>query len=239
MNLLSLLPARYQATTDPLRSERRIELVLVVLGAVVLLQLLWWGLGMLRDPGVVSVAPARDSLQVVSARDSGSISASQSLGLQARPLFWGSRRPLAPVVANEVASSSAGNGKPARRLEGFQLTGLFGAGENGGAIVTYKTERTRLSVGDEIDGWTLLSVNAEEAVFVSAGARDARRLMPLPVIATSAPAATEETPQQMPPPPRPGRTTNAAGASSASLAPARPTQNQQAGKPASLSLGGQ
>ncbi|MFK7831533.1 MAG: hypothetical protein AB8B57_17300 [Congregibacter sp.] len=231
MNLVSLLPVRYRASVEPLRSVRRIELVLLLLLILVVLQVLWWGFAALREERVTPVAPARDSLRVLGTNSSGSISASQSLQLQSRPLFWGSRRPTAPVEANEVLNEQTADGKPSRRLENFQLTGLFGAGARGGAIVAHKGERTRLSVGDEIDGWTLLSVSAEEAVFVSAGVRDARRLLPLPVVSITPPASeVDDLPSSAP-------AVRAAGIA-AQNAPAAPSNIDNTQKPASLSLGG-
>lgn len=234
MNIGSLLPSRYRLSHEPLRSERRIELMLVVLALLVLLQLLWWGVGVLREVPMTPVAPARDSLQVVEATGTGSISASQSLQLQSRPLFWGARRPTAPFEINAVDNEETAEGTPAKRLQNFRLTGLYGAGANGGAIVTYKGERTRLGVGDGIDGWTLLSVDADEAVFASAGAKDARRLLPLPVVAVI-PQKTREfdTPDALPP--TPGANGPATSPPPAQEGQANP---QTATRPATLSLGG-
>ena len=236
MSFVSALRDRYSTAQDPLRSERRLELVLVVLLAVVLLQLLWFGFGALVSPGVTPVAPARDSMLVSDAHEPGSITATQSLELQSRPLFWQSRRPSATPVQESNVDTPAGQA-PARQLQQLAVSGVFGAGSQGGAIVEYKGERMRLRIGDEVDGWALQSVAPGEATFVSAGVRDVRRLLPKPVVAPpSTQAATQPAPKSPPthtPPAKP----------SEQVAAAKTMKKQQAKKAQnarrSLSSGGQ
>lgn len=174
--------ARYRVSSEPLRSQRRIELVLLCLSVLVVLQLVWLALGRVMDPSVSAVEPAPDSLRVAPVAAAGAITASQSLALQARPLFWAERRPNSAVFANTIAEGTTSDGRPARRLEKLELTGIFGAGEQSGALVTHKGKRLRLLVGDELEGWTLQSVTGGDVVFVSAGARDVKRLLAMPVV---------------------------------------------------------
>ncbi|GAB5413093.1 MAG: hypothetical protein Cons2KO_06960 [Congregibacter sp.] len=183
--------ARYQVAVEPLRSQRRVELVLLALSLLVTLQLLWLGLGRISSPGVTPVEPAADSLRVSPILSAGSITASESLALQARPLFWPERRPTSAVFANTAVEEADSTGRPARRLEKLELTGVFGSGEQSGAIVTHKGKRMRLLLGDELEGWTLQSVQGGDVVFVSAGARDVKRLMTMPVLELPANAVPE------------------------------------------------
>lgn len=235
MSFLSGLTARYRETEEPLRSERRLELFALALLAVVVLQLLALGTSSFGAATVTPVLPTDDSMRVEQPHESGSISASDSLQLQSRPVFWPSRRPSAAAVVSAPVEDVT-NGTPARQLKQLRVTGVFGGGDQGGAIVAYKGKRMRLLIGDEIDGWSLLSVAPGEAVFASAGARDVRRLLPQPVVA-AAPAAAEAA---APPPPA------ASAQSGGSAANAQQPQNQKkpAQRPAtavqqgSLSLGG-
>ncbi|EED31010.1 conserved hypothetical protein [gamma proteobacterium NOR5-3] len=201
MTLIDRLQSRYRVDANPERSERRLELVVIALLLVVLLQVLWWMFGRLGSVGVTAVAPAKDSLSVVDTRVTGAITAPQSLQLQSRPLFWASRRPEAKAPPPQ--KTKPGNNKPARRLEDLQVAGAVGAGDQGKAIIIYKDKLMRLGIGDKVGGWSLQSVSLGEVVFVSAGARDVRRLTPLPVIAAQtapkAPAASAQAPAKSAP----------------------------------------
>lgn len=233
MSALSEVIGRYQESQEPLRSERRLELVALILLLVVVAQLIWLGIAYLREASVSPVLPTKDSMRVVSPVEAPSITASESLSLQSRPVFWPSRRPVAaPIAESEIITT--GTATPARQLQQLQVSGVFGGGDQGGAIVSYKGKRMRLLVGDEIDGWTLLSIAPGEAVFASAGARDVRRLLPRPVAASPVSAQVEV----------PAADSATAGASSA-VNPAAPSnkKNNSAKPPksvqqGSLSLGG-
>lgn len=202
MSGVGSLLARYRVRENPQRSLRRLELLVLVLLLLALLQLLWIALGSLRPASVEPVAPVVDSLRVVETASPGAVTGPMSLQFQSRPLFWASRRAEAPIFAMEDIEE--GDEAPARRLEDLQLTGLIANGNQGTAIVTLKEQRLRLAVGDEIEGWSLQSVSNSEAVFVSAGARDIRRLLPQQVMAfDEAPASAD--PQQDAAPRRPAR----------------------------------
>ncbi|WOJ96524.1 hypothetical protein R0137_14920 [Congregibacter brevis] len=192
MNVLEMARSRYSVQVEPQRSERRLELIVLALILVIGLQVVWWFLAHTSNVQVKAVAPAGDSLRVMDARAPGSITAPQSLQLQARPIFWASRRPNANAVAQQPVAGSTG--KAARRLEGLQVAGAVGAGDQGKAIVIYKDKLMRLGIGDRVAGWSLQSVSLDQVVFVSAGLRDVRRLTPMPVVAAqkAAPAQTKQ-----------------------------------------------
>ena len=138
------------------------------------------------------------------------------------------------VSRAEIVDSSAGT--PARQLQQLQVTGVFGGGEQGGAIVAYKGKRMRLLIGDEIDGWALLSVAPGEAVFASAGARDVRRLLPQPVIASAPAAASSSSPAAAGPAQPPAGAAANSPRPQNQKKPARPPST--AAQQGSLSLGG-
>jgi hypothetical protein len=180
---IAALRDRYRGNVEPERSQRYLELTALLLALLVVVQLLWLGLGALRESSVTPIEPARDSLRVLSAAGTGAITGPQSLELQSRPLFWASRRPSDTVVVAGPGDQSS-DLAPAPRLENLQLLGALGAADEGAAIVSFKGKTMRLAVGDDIDGWVLQSVSLGQAVFVSAGVRDVRRLLPQPVLAT-------------------------------------------------------
>jgi hypothetical protein len=86
-----------------------------------------------------------------------------------RPLLWSSRRPLAPVVAqpSSTEDSNEDKGPTKAALAGYRLAGMFHSDLDAGVIVVGPKKRTRLVVGDEIDGWMLEEVKADTAIFVS------------------------------------------------------------------------
>ncbi len=234
MSWIADLKTRYLAAAAPLRTERRVELALLLLTMLVLLQLLWFLVARLSSPSIDPLPPAADSIRVGALATDESISAADSLRLQTRPLFWPDRRPVAEVSAAPEEPTGEGPA-PARSLKNLELTGVFGGGDSGGAIVSYKGERQRLLVGDELDGWTLLSVSPDEVVFTSAGTRDARRLNPVPVRADAITLAPAEPSASAAPAPEPEK------ADAAQARPPRariktPTNKPPAG--GSLTLGG-
>lgn len=175
---MSLLQ-RYRSQLDPLRSERYVELLLLVLAVLFLLQLLW---GFYRSvfPAIPQpVQPTADALQVVALNDAGAIPAELRSEIVQRPLFWVQRRPTGPAAlaaaqaaAEQAAADAELNG--AGEIKGLKLAGVFGAGDSAGVIVLSEKQekKHRLAVGDDINGWALDSVSSTEAVFRN-GARRA------------------------------------------------------------------
>lgn len=180
MNALGRLKARYGVVTDPLRSERRIELAVIVLVAVLLLQLVWAGVRLLLADNVAPVAPAADSLLVAEVPRPQRVDAEDSAAVQARPLFWAERRPTDVIAsaAADAAAAAAKSEKAAPKMKDVTLLGVFGSGRTGGAIVAVKGEQERIAVGDRVQDWQLQEIAANRAVFVSGGARDERELLP-------------------------------------------------------------
>ena len=190
MNVASLR-ARYNVLEEPLKTERRIELVVVVLAIATLLLLLLVIGRFLFSAAVRPVEPALASLRVAELRKPGAVNSQQSLLVQARPLFWDSRRPLDPLPdAEELAAArrERGNGAPAEALKQLKVSGILENGDASRVIVSIKGEQRRLSLGDDVEGWSLVEVRPGEAVFASGGRRDVRRLTPMPVVAASMPS---------------------------------------------------
>jgi len=159
---------RYRASTDPLATERRVELVAVSISAILLLQLLYSGLRLsfLSEPE--PIAPSLDLLAEGTATKVESVDPALSEEIRNRPLFWASRRPLiaqSQVIEGTVEGESAVKGE----LDKVQLVGIFGAGESAGIITLVKGKKRRILVGEDIDGWTLDSVEPGRAVFKDKG----------------------------------------------------------------------
>ena len=185
MNIIEWSRARYQVRSNPLRAERRLELVVVGLAVVLLLQIvLGLAFALLRS-GPERLLPAADSLRVADLQLFAPLTDEQSAAIVARPLFWESRRP----VVKEVAAKPTQTDKPTAvgELKGVKLVGLFGGGDTGGAIVLVKGEKRRVLVGQDVEGWRLEEVAADRAVFVSGAARD-EKLLTKAVPVASAPA---------------------------------------------------
>jgi hypothetical protein len=200
MSRLDRLRGRYRVQAEPLKTERRIELLLLCLVVLVVVQLFWMALRTVMPGFMGIVPPATDSLMVQEGGHTGSVTAQDSLLLQSRPLFWGSRRPIEPSPAQLAEDLlSRQRGRVIGALKNLGVSGVYGAGETGGAIVTYKGDQRRIAVGDELDGWTLVRVGHGEAVWASGLDEDVRRLLPLPVLAgvgaaAEAPSAPISTP---------------------------------------------
>lgn len=187
---MKALVQRYRVSDDPLRTERRVEAVVLLVLALLVLQLLW-GLVRFILPGTADpVVPNAESLQVTSLLGAAEVSAEEREEITRRPLFWDGRTPVA-VAAQAAAGAEA---KPAEQklasLDGVKLAGIFGAGQEAGIIVINKGKKQRLSVGQDINGWTLDSVDPTLAV-LSSGGRQAQLKLELGV-----PAATQKAPRK-------------------------------------------
>ena len=178
---IAAIRRRYRDVQEPLRSERRVELLLIALAGVVALQLIafaWHYIGGRTTP---SIAPAADSLLVAQRLGPGSISAAQSRMLQARPVFWASRRPVPEALLSEPAPAAEDTAVDAQALEDFALSGVLAAGAQGQALVTHKGASLRLAIGEAIEGWTLTQVLPDTAVLVSASGREVYTLAPVAI----------------------------------------------------------
>ncbi len=164
------LASRYRNLTEPLQTERRVELVLLVLVLLLVLQVLW-GLYRAIVPSVPDpVRPTSEALATQDLLAMQAVPADARAGIHQRPLFWVTRRPV-NAVEQPAAEARASESKDARpqKIEGLKLAGVFGAGDSAGIIVLAKDKKHRVTVGQEIKGWTLQSVGTAEALFSSNG----------------------------------------------------------------------
>jgi hypothetical protein len=84
-----------------------------------------------------------------------------------RPLFLASRRPTQAVVVEEVMPEPTSQLQEVS-LEGIGLLGVFASGGVGGAIVELEDgARSRVYVGESVNGWQLSETSLRSAVFVS------------------------------------------------------------------------
>ena len=178
---------RYRASADPLRSERRAELVLVVLGALLLLQVFWSAFRVLVPASLEPVAPTPASMQVAPVEQGAGVAPDQRDEIRRRPLFWAGRVPLQPAPDELAPAQPAAQQASANSLKGVKLAGIFGAGEEAGIIVISQGKKRRLVVGQELDGWTLAQVEPAGAVLNQNGKQSRLELVRV------APAASRST----------------------------------------------
>jgi hypothetical protein len=168
MSWLHVLRDRYRVATDPLRTERRIELAAVLLLLLLVLQLVYGATRLAIVSAPEAVLPAADSLEVMASLGLETIDDEQSDEIRERPLFWPSRRPVEVVVERPRSK------KPKEQeLKDVKLVGVFGTGNSVGIIALVEGRIERVRVGEEIDGWKLKTVNQNEAEF-RAGSRKAK-----------------------------------------------------------------
>jgi hypothetical protein len=181
-----MLPGRYAVAYDPLRSERRIELIVLLLGLLVCL-LLFYGvlrLALVSAPSVV--VPAEDSLLVTNVMTQGNVASGDSEEIRARPLFWSSRRPF--VAPPSVKPKPKKEVTKVAELKGVKLLGVFGTGDTVGIIALVKGKKARILQGEAVEGWTLESVSSNEVVFSGSGRSQTLVLQARSVIAPAVPA---------------------------------------------------
>ena len=164
------LISRYRTGENPLKAERRVELVALVLLLVLAMQIAWGLLSIVRTSFVAAIPPSQDVLNVGRREQVAQVEAEARNGIVSRPVFWQGR---SPVVATEVvvvepsAEEAAG-----QKLKGVKLVGIYGSGTSGGAILQGKGGKRRVAVGNEVEGWTLEAVAPNSARFVRGPAVD-------------------------------------------------------------------
>jgi hypothetical protein len=168
VNRLRQLSGRYRVGDDPLRTLRRIELVALLLGLLLCLQLAWGALRLFTLAAPGPVAPAADSLQVPAVVGPVLVAAAGRNEIISRPLFWSGRRPVDTVAALADPGSKAGS-LPGE-LSGVKLLGVFGSGKQAGVIALVQDQKRRILLGDTVEGWTLESITPHTLV-VSNGER--------------------------------------------------------------------
>ncbi len=167
---MSDILGRYRVQANPLRSERRVELLVLLLTLALLMQLAW-GVFQLFLPSMPSaVRPADDAMRVVGLDARGSVAPEQRTEVRQRPVFWESRRPVEVESATEqVVEVDEPEDAKLGSLKSVKLTGVFGGGDSAGIIFLAKGKEHRIMVGDEVNGWTLESVDATHAHFSGNG----------------------------------------------------------------------
>jgi hypothetical protein len=163
VNWLRQLSGRYRVGDDPLRTLRRIELVALLLGLLLCLQLAWGALRLLTLAAPGPVAPAADSLQLPAVVGPVLVAAAGRNEILSRPLFWSSRRPLDTAAALADPESLPGE------LSGVKLLGLFGSGKQAGVIALVQDQKRRILLGDTVEGWTLESITPRTMVVSNGG----------------------------------------------------------------------
>ena len=192
------LNTRYSDLQDPLRSERRVELALVVLVALFLLQLLWGGFRAVLPSSAEPVLPRGGSLRVEPLQEQSQIDPEMRSEIASRPLFWATRRPLedeAEVAAKsaEDAKKQQAEEKKAGKIDGAKLAGVFGGEDAAGIIALSKGKKHRLVIGQEINGWKLESVEPTAATFSSNGRTSQLQLKQVEIQASSVEVAEPES----------------------------------------------
>ncbi len=183
MSALNRLNLRYRVDTEPLRTERRAELLALFLGIVLLLQIAWGAsqLWLLSPPEPIQ--PSQDSLQVREALGIAALSEEQSRSMLQRPLFWPDRRP----AGDSAVESSSDRAAEQEDIEGLRLVGVYGAGNSAGIIVLLNDSKLRVGVGETVAGWRVKSVEPGAAVLTSKKGK--QRLLLQPASANANPPA--------------------------------------------------
>ena len=184
MNPWSFLQERYAVTSDPLLSERRIELVVMVLALLFCLQLLYSLVRLTIASGPDAVPPAEDALRFGPLQPGRAVVQVQSEEIRARPLFWSSRRPQAPPEQTKEAETETA---VAGELKGVKLQGVFGSGETAGVIALVKDKKQRILLGEKLQGWTLESVSPNRVTLASGGRSQELVLKTAAVVAADPP----------------------------------------------------
>jgi hypothetical protein len=169
---------RYQVQQNPLKTERRIELAVLVLLVLLLTSAVLGGFRLVASNEPPPVFPSADSLAVQALQLDTGLTAEQAAEILNRPLFWQSRRPLVPppkVVAKPKP-------KAAKKLDGVTLLGVYGAGDGLGLIATVDGVFSRINKGQSVKGWKFSGYEEGAAVFVSGGKKS---VLPLELTAPS------------------------------------------------------
>ena len=156
---------RYQVQQNPLKTERRIELAVLVLLVLLLFSAVLGGFRLVASNEPDPVFPSADSLAVQALQLDTGLTAEQAAEILNRPLFWQSRRPLVPPPKT-VAKPKP---KAAKKLAGVTLLGVYGAGDGLGLIATVDGAFSRISKGQSVKGWKFSDYEEGTAVFVSGG----------------------------------------------------------------------
>jgi len=168
------LATRYRAEENPLKAERRVELVALVLLFVLVIQLAWGLLSIVRASFVTAIPPSKDVLNVGSREQVTQLKAEDRNAIVSRPVFWLGRSPLMEV--EEVVVDTAAEKVAGQKIKGVKLVGIYGSGSTGGAILRGKGGKRRVAVGEEAEGWLLDAIEPNSARFIRGAAVDELQL---------------------------------------------------------------
>jgi hypothetical protein len=192
------LRERYTQSADPLRTQRRLELVALLLGLFICLQLVTGFIGLAVSTGPGAIEPAADSLRVPAVSTPAVVAAAGRNEIISRPLFWVGRRPVEVVAAIQDPDAARGGSV---ELKEVKLVGLFGGGDTAGAIVLVKGKKQRILRDESLEGWTLETIGPEEAVFTRGARREALGLERASVNGDAGAGAPERGAGKKPPAP--------------------------------------
>lgn len=172
------LVTRYQVQQNPLKTERRVELAVLILLTLLVVSAVLGGFRLIAGSEPDPVFPSADSLAVQALKLDAGLTAEQAAEILNRPLFWQSRRPLVPPP--KVAAKP--KAKAPKKLDGVTLMGVYGSGDGLGLIATVDGVFSRISKGQSVKGWQFSSYEDGAAVFVSGGKKS---VLPLELTAPS------------------------------------------------------
>lgn len=191
---MNMLPQRYRLQENPQMTERRVELLVLLLICLLLLSSVIGATRMALDSGPAVVLPAQDTLAVRTLKLDEPVDATAAIAILERPLFWEGRRPLAPtplVAAQPQARAPA-------KLSGVSVQGVYGAGDSLGLIATVDGQQQRIASGQTVKGWQLTGYDNGVATFSSGGRETTLALelsTPSVRVATSTQPDVTETPK--------------------------------------------
>jgi hypothetical protein len=167
VNIKNVLASRYAVAGNPLMTERRIELLAVLIALVLVIQLLYGfvRLQFLSEPE--SIVPSLESLEFTGMASVAPVDAKQALEIVSRPLFWPSRRPISATDEAEIIDQE--EAEQADDLAKIKVLGIFAGGQSAGVIALVKGKKQRIQLNEQVIGWTLQSVEVGHAVFVNDG----------------------------------------------------------------------
>lgn len=181
MKSLGFLSGRYNGAGNMRHAERVIELAAIAVAVLLLLQLLFAFVRLINLSSPDAIHPNIDGISDVMPSSLEKVDAAQSSQIRERPLFWTSRRPSqSSGGTGEAAGESAKSGS----INKVKVVGLFGGGDSSGIIALVRAKKRRILLNEQVEGWTLESVERNEVVFARDGRRKKVVLMPQKYVVT-------------------------------------------------------